>query len=44
MVKSLVGAFIPPKQNASSEERTNYNNQGALTIIISLVIFTGTEH
>ena len=31
-------------QNAPLEGRTNYINQGALTIVISLVIFTGTEH
>ena len=31
-------------QNAPLEGRTNYNNQGAPTIIISLVIFTGIEH
>ena len=31
-------------QNAPLEGRTDYNNQGALTIVISLVIFTGTEH
>ena len=30
-------------QNAPLEGRTNYNNQGALTIIISLVIFKGIE-
>ena len=43
MVKSLVNAFIKEK-NASLEGRNNYNNQGAPTIIISLVIFTGIEH
>ena len=42
--KVISWCLYTPKQNASLEERTNYNNQGALTIIISLVIFTGTEH